>query len=52
MIVAILDNGCDMKHPDLINRYWINKEEICDDGIDNDHNGYIDDCYGWVCYIG
>lgn len=48
MVVAIIDSGCDLNHPDLSPKKWINTGEICGDGIDNDHNGYIDDCYGWV----
>lgn len=47
MTIAIIDNGCEINHPDLNQNVWINQGEICGDGIDNDHNGYIDDCYGW-----
>ncbi|XP_055388426.1 subtilisin DY-like [Condylostylus longicornis] len=47
-IVAIIDAGCDMKHPDLEGSLWRNSGETdCYDGIDNDGNGFIDDCYGW-----
>lgn len=35
-------------HSDLLDNIWRNEGEICDDGIDNDGNGYIDDCYGFV----
>lgn len=45
--VAVIDSGCDLSHPDLQDSYWKNPDEICDDGIDNDGNGYVDDCYGW-----
>lgn len=47
VIVAVIDSGCDLNHPDLSSRRWRNENEICGDGIDNDGNGYIDDCYGW-----
>lgn len=47
IIVAILDSGIKDDHPDLRNRMWINKEEIPDNGIDDDDNGYIDDYKGW-----
>lgn len=45
--IGIADTGCDTSHPDLRERLWRNPGEICGDGIDNDHNGYVDDCYGW-----
>jgi hypothetical protein len=47
-VIAIVDDGCDLSHPDIASKLWKNPNEICDDGIDNDQNGYIDDCYGWV----
>src|SRR3989338_1858760 len=47
VIVAVLDTGLDLHPPDLQQNLWINEEEFPDDGIDNDHNGYIDDRYGW-----
>ena len=47
VIVAVIDNGVDIEHEDLINSIWINKNEIPDNGIDDDNNGYIDDVHGW-----
>lgn len=47
MVVAIIDSGCDLEHPDLRSKLWTNTGEVCGDGIDNDQNGYVDDCYGW-----
>jgi len=47
VIVAILDSGIDLDHPDLKNNLWTNPNEIADDGLDNDGNGYIDDIHGW-----
>lgn len=46
-IVAVIDTGCRLDHPDLLGRYWLNPNEIDSNGIDDDHNGYIDDIYGW-----
>lgn len=46
--VAVLDTGVDVSHPDLQENIWKNTGETsCVDGIDNDGNGYIDDCFGW-----
>jgi subtilisin family serine protease len=47
VIVAIIDTGVDMDHPDLIGRIWSNPGEIPDNGLDDDHNGFIDDYHGW-----
>jgi len=47
IIVAVLDSGVDIDHPDLVANIWINTEEIAGDGLDNDHNSYIDDVNGW-----
>jgi subtilisin family serine protease len=46
-IVAVIDTGADLGHPDLALNIWVNEEEIQDDGIDNDGNGFIDDTVGW-----
>lgn len=46
-VIAVIDAGVDTDHPDLINNIWTNQKEISGDGIDNDHNGYIDDIHGW-----
>jgi cell wall-associated protease len=47
IIVAVTDNGVDMEHEDLQNVIWTNKREIPGNGIDDDHNGHIDDVHGW-----
>ena len=39
--------GIDYNHEDLKNNIWTNKDEIPDNGIDDDNNGYIDDIHGW-----
>lgn len=50
--VAVIDTGIDYTHPDLEHAIWTNEDEIPDDGIDNDGNGYIDDVHGWNFYDG
>ncbi|MBE9067063.1 S8 family serine peptidase [Leptolyngbya cf. ectocarpi LEGE 11479] len=47
VIVAVIDDGVDINHPDLAPNIWLNPGEIADDGIDNDGNGFIDDLHGW-----
>ena len=46
-IVAVIDDGVDISHPDLQSAIWTNPREIAGDGIDNDHNGFVDDVHGW-----
>lgn len=47
IVVAIIDSGVDIEHEDLKDVIWVNEDEIPDNGIDDDKNGYIDDVYGW-----
>ena len=47
VIVAVIDSGVDIDHPDLSNVIWQNQNEIPGNGIDDDKNGYIDDIHGW-----
>ena len=57
VIVGITDSGMDMDHPDLQRNRWRNLGEIncplnnetacCSNGVDDDGNGYVDDCYGY-----
>ncbi|GAA3945852.1 S8 family peptidase [Chitinophaga oryziterrae] len=47
VVVAVIDSGIDTTHEDLKKMLWINKNEIPSNGKDDDHNGYVDDIYGW-----
>ncbi len=47
VVVAVLDAGVDIDHEDLKDIIWTNKDEIPNNGIDDDKNGYVDDIHGW-----
>jgi len=47
VVVAVIDNGFDTFHPDLYPNAWKNEDEVPDNGIDDDKNGFIDDVWGW-----
>ncbi len=47
IIVAVMDGGVDTNQLELKSRLWTNTKEIPNNGIDDDHNGYIDDIHGW-----
>lgn len=47
VVVAIIDSGVDLLHPELQGRIWRNLDEIPSNGIDDDHNGYVDDTAGY-----
>jgi subtilisin family serine protease len=46
VIVAILDTGVDVSHPDLQGRIWSNPNEVAGNGVDDDANGCVDDVNG------
>ena len=47
VVVAVIDSGSDLKHPDLQGQFWTNADEIEGNGLDDDGNGYVDDIVGW-----
>jgi cell wall-associated protease len=47
IIVAVIDSGVDIDHPDLKSTIWTNKKEIANNKKDDDKNGYFDDVHGW-----
>ncbi len=46
VVVAVIDTGIDYNHPDLAANMFRNTADCNNDGIDDDGNGYIDDCFG------
>ena len=47
VIIAVIDTGVDYNHEDLRDNIWHNSNEIPDNNVDDDNNGYIDDIVGW-----
>jgi subtilisin family serine protease len=47
IVIAVLDTGIDLNHPDLVGNIWTNPGEIPTNGIDDDANGKVDDWRGW-----
>ena len=50
IVVAVIDDGIDLGHPDLAARAWTNPGEAgarATNGVDDDGNGYVDDVHGW-----
>jgi subtilisin family serine protease len=51
-VVGVIDTGLDITHPDLVSNLWTNPGEIPGNGIDDDHNGYVDDVHGYDFALG
>jgi thermitase len=47
VVVGDIDTGIDYNHVDLKKNVWKNTAECTGTaGVDDDHNGYVDDCHG------
>lgn len=47
VVVAVVDTGVDYSHADLAENIWTNPGEVPGNGVDDDHNGFVDDIHGW-----
>ena len=47
VVVAVIDTGVDYTHRDLAANIWTNPGEIAGNGIDDDHDGFVDDVHGY-----
>ena len=47
IVVAVIDSGIDVHHPNLKQNLWVNTLEIPGNHIDDDRNGFVDDVNGW-----
>lgn len=47
IVIAVMEKGALLSHPDLAPNRWYNWQEIPQNGIDDDGNGYVDDFKGW-----
>lgn len=47
VVVAVVDDGLNINHPDLVNNLWVNRHEVAGTGKDDDGNGYVDDVHGF-----
>ena len=47
VVIAFVDSGVDLEHPELQDKIWTNQGETAGNEIDDDGNGYVDDVHGW-----
>lgn len=47
VVIAVVDGGVDWRHEDLEANIWTNEDEIPNNGVDDDNNGFVDDIRGW-----
>ena len=47
VVVQVIDTGVELDHDDLQLNIWTNDGEICNNNVDDDGNGYVDDCHGY-----
>lgn len=50
VVIAVIDSGFVTGVPELEPALWANPAEVCGNGVDDDANGYVDDCHGYDFY--
>ncbi len=50
-LIAVIDGGFETAHPDMALAWAVNPGEIAGNGVDDDHNGYVDDVLGWNYFV-
>jgi hypothetical protein len=50
VVIAVIDSGVDYRHEDLVKSIHINANEIPNNNVDDDGNGWVDDYYGYDFY--
>ena len=50
VVIAVIDDGVELDHPDLQSQVFTNLGEIPGNLVDDDGNGYVDDVKGWDFY--
>ncbi len=46
IVIAVIDDGVELTHPDLVDNIFVNPGESLN-GLDDDGNGFVDDLWGW-----
>lgn len=46
VVIAVIDSGIDLDHPDLVANLWTQAQEVAGNGVDDDGNGFVDDVHG------
>ena len=47
IVIAVVDDAVKTNHEDIASNLWVNTDEIANNGIDDDADGYIDNINGW-----
>lgn len=47
VVLGVFDSGLDFTNTEFLGRHWVNNDEIPNNNIDDDNNGYVDDVNGW-----
>lgn len=50
IVACVIDDGLNQAHQDFGNNVWVNHNEIPNNNIDDDGNGFVDDYRGWDAY--